>query len=88
MALNIKRAKATPEELDRVINAGGSVPNREEKVDIKSNVTVENSDIRFTVTMPYELASTIDRLRKPSKTSRQAWLMQAALEKLKKDGEI
>ena len=41
--------------------------------------------------MPCELASTIDRLRKPSKTSRQAWLMQAALDKidkLKKDGNI
>ena len=88
MALNSKRAKATPDELDRVINAGGSVPNREEKVDIKDEKTVENSDVRFTVTMPYELASTIDRLRKPSKTSRQAWLMQAALEKLKKDGEL
>ena len=88
MALNSKRAKATPEELDRVINAGGSVPNREEKVDIKDEKTVENSDVRFTVTMPYQLASVIDRLRKPSKTSRQAWLMQAAIEKLKKDGEL
>ena len=88
MALNSKRAKATPEELDRVINAGGSVPNREEKVDIKDEKTVENSDVRFTVTMPYQLASVIDRLRKPSKTSRQAWLMQAAIEKLKRDGEL
>ncbi len=53
-----------------------------------SSLPLENSDVRFTVTMPYQLASVIDKLRKPSKTSRQAWLMQAALEKLKKDGEI
>ena len=53
-----------------------------------SSLPLENDDVRFTVTMPYELASVIDRLRKPSKTSRQAWLMQAALEKLKKDGEM
>ena len=89
MAINPKRAKVNQEELDRVINAGGSVPNRAEKVDIKDD-NIE-SDVRFTVIMPYQLASVIDRLRKPSKTSRQAWLMQAALDKidkLKKDGNI
>ena len=91
MAINSKRAKANQEEIDRVINAGGSAPNREEKVDNKDNSFTEKNDVRFTVTMPCELASTIDRLRKPSKTSRQAWLMQAALDKidkLKKDGNI
>lgn len=81
MALNSKRAKVNQEEIYKVINAGGSVPKTDEK-------TIENDDVRFTVTMPYELASVIDRLRKPSKTSRQAWLMQAAIEKLKKDGEM
>ena len=91
MAINTRRAKANQEEIDRVINAGGSVPSREEKVDIKDDNFVENNDVRFTVTMPYELASVIDRLRKPSKTSRQAWLMQAAIDKidkLKKDGDL
>lgn len=91
MALNSKRAKASPEEISKVIDAGGSVPSREEKVDIKDDNFVESNDVRFTVTMPYQLASVIDCLRKPSKTSRQAWLMQAAIEKidkLKKDGHI
>lgn len=89
--INSKRAKASQEEVNKVINAGGSVSSREEKVDIKDNNFVENNDVRFTVSMPHELASVIDRLRKPSKTSRQAWLMQAAIEKidkLKKDGNI
>ena len=53
-----------------------------------SSLPLENSDVRFTVTMPYQLASVIDKLRKPSKTSRQAWLMQAAIDKFKKDGEM
>jgi hypothetical protein len=91
MALNSKRAKASSEEIDKVINAGGSVPAKEENIDIKdikNDKIVENNDVRFTVTMPHELASVIDRLRKPSKTSRQAWLMQAAIDKLKKDGEL
>lgn len=91
MMINSKRAKASQEEVNKVINAGGSVSSREEKVDIKDNNFVENNDVRFTVSMPHELASVIDRLRKPSKTSRQAWLMQAAIEKidkLKKDGNI
>ena len=91
MAINSKRAKATPAEINQVIEAGGSVPAKEENVDIKdikNDSSAENNDVRFTVTMPHELASVIDRLRKPSKTSRQAWLMQAAIDKLKKDGEM
>jgi hypothetical protein len=90
MSINPKRAKANQEEIDKVINAGGSAPNRSEKVDIKDD-NIGESDVRFTVTMPRELASVIDRLRKPSKTSRQAWLMQAAIDKidkLKKDGDL
>jgi hypothetical protein len=88
MALNSKRAKATPEQIDKVINAGGSTPKSPEKSDIKDTNSEQNNDVRFTVTMPFELASVIDRLRKPSKTSRQAWLMQAALEKLEREGKI
>ena len=91
MALNVKRAKASSEEIDTVINAGGSVPKTEKNVDTKDIKKEEKPDVRFTVTMPNELASVIDRLRKPSKTSRQAWLMQAAIdkiEKMKKDGDI
>ena len=84
MAINSKRAKVDQEAINKIIDGGGSVPNPKEEVD----ESIEEKDIRFTITMPYPLASVIDRLRKPSKTSRQAWLMQAALEKLKKDGEI
>lgn len=91
MALNSKRAKATPEQIDKVINAGGSTPKSLEKADNKDSKVAEGNDVRFTVTMPCQLADEIDRLRKPSKTSRQAWLLQAAIDKinkLKKDGDI
>jgi len=91
MAINPKRAKVNQEEIERVIDAGGSTPHREEKVDSKDISIVEKSDVRFTVTMPYEMASEIDRLRKPTKTSRQAWLMQAAekrLKEMKESGDL
>jgi hypothetical protein len=38
--------------------------------------------------IPGELTEIIDRLRKPTKTSRRTLLLQAAYEKLKRDGEI
>lgn len=92
MTLNSKRAKSTPEAtpavINQVIEAGGSSPEKADIKDIKNDNIAANNDVRFTVTMPHDLATTIDRLRKPSKTSRQAWLMQAAIEKLKRDGEL
>ena len=60
-----------------------------------SNVSVQNEsqqkvveDVRITMAIPGELTEIIDRLRKPTKTSRRTWLLQAAYEKLKRDGEI
>ena len=83
MAINTNRAKAAPDKTASIINAGGSVPDRGEKATNKEDNSTEQNDVRFTVTMPYEMASIIDRLRKPTKTSRQAWLMQAAEKQLK-----
>lgn len=91
MGINIKRAKVSPQEAEDMIKGGGSVASREEKVDSKDINIVEKGDVRFTVTMPFEMASEIDSLRKPTKTSRQAWLMQAAderLKRLKKSGDL
>jgi hypothetical protein len=60
-----------------------------------SNVPAQNElqpqiaeDVRITIAIPGELTEIIDRLRKPTKTSRRTWLLQAAYEKLKRDGEI
>lgn len=91
MAVNTKRAKVSLQETEDIIKGGGSIASREVKVDNKDIDIVEKSDVRFTVTMPYEMASKIDRLRKPTKTSRQAWLMQAAdklLKELKESGDL
>ena len=60
-----------------------------------SSISVQNElqpkiveDVRITIAIPGELTEIIDRLRKPTKTSRRTWLLQAAYEKLKRDGEI
>jgi hypothetical protein len=62
---------------------------------IGGGVSVQNEsqpkvaeDVRITMAIPGELTEIIDRLRKPTKTSRRTWLLQAAYEKLKRDGEI
>jgi hypothetical protein len=88
MALNSKRAKATPKEIDDVIDAGGSIPTKQVSINNKIDEDKKTADVRFTVTMTSELANIIDKLRKPTKTSRQAWLMQAAYEKLEREGKL
>jgi hypothetical protein len=88
MALNSKRAKATPKEIDDLIEAGGSIPNQQVSDPIKNEEAEDRKDVRFTVAMPAELAEVIDKLRKPTKTSRQAWLLQAAHEKLEREGRL
>lgn len=88
MALNSKRAKATTKEIDDVIEAGGSIPSKQVSGIIENDEPEDKKDIRFTVAMPAELADIIDKLRKPTKTSRQAWLLQAAHEKLEREGRL
>lgn len=60
-------------------------PGREGKV---PPPTSPPRDIAFTMTIPPGLAALIDRHRAPSKTSRRAWLLQAAEEKLKREGLV
>ncbi len=63
-------------DVDRVINAG-SPPAK----------TVEK-EIKFQMSMPPELGQAIDNARKHTKTSRRAWLLQAAQEKLEREGKF
>ena len=80
MSVNKKPAKISESAVDDVIAGGGSIPNEPQlKV---------SEEVRITITIPGELTEVIDRLRKPTKTSRRTWLLQAAYEKLKRDGEI
>jgi hypothetical protein len=73
---NVNMATNTPN------NIGGGVSVQDE-----SQPKVAE-DVRITMAIPGELTEIIDRLRKPTKTSRRTWLLQAAYEKLKRDGEI
>jgi hypothetical protein len=76
-----KAPSVTQADIDKVVNAGSPPADREqEKVDKK--------EIKFVMTIPENLAETIEKVRGRSKTSRRSWFLQAALEKLKKDGEI
>lgn len=84
MAINKKPLKVSELEIAKVIDAGGSQPN-EVKIEIQSTV---DEDVRVTISIPGNLAKIIDRVRLPTKTSRRTWLLQAAEEKLKRDGEL
>lgn len=80
MAVTKKPAKISEAEVNNVISGGGSTPNEPEPKLAE--------EVRITIAIPGELTEVIDRLRKPTKTSRRTWLLQAAYEKLKRDGEI
>jgi len=80
MTVAKRPAKISETEVNNVIAGGGSIPNE------PSPKLPE--EVRITISIPGELTEVIDRLRKPTKTSRRTWLLQAAYEKLKRDGEI
>jgi beta-lactam-binding protein with PASTA domain len=63
--------------VERVINAGSPPPGA---------APVEEKEIKFQMVISPELCRSIDDARKLSKTSRRAWLLQAAIEKLDREG--
>ena len=84
MAINKRPPKVSELEIAKVIDAGGSQPN---EVKIAATTTIDE-DVRITISVPGDLTKVIDRVRMPTKTSRRTWLLQAAYEKLKRDGEL
>jgi hypothetical protein len=80
MTVSKKPAKISEAEVNNIIAGGGSIPNE--------SSPKPPEEVRITISIPGELTEVIDRLRKPTKTSRRTWLLQAAYEKLKRDGEI
>ncbi|WP_373546382.1 hypothetical protein [Chamaesiphon sp.] len=48
----------------------------------------EEKDIKFQMVISPELCRSIDAARKLTKTSRRAWLLQAAQEKLEREGKM
>jgi hypothetical protein len=79
-----QKAPVKPDEgdlIDRVINAGSPPPTEVTPV-------VEEKEIKFQMVISPELCKSIDGARKLSKTSRRAWLLQAAQEKLEREGKM
>jgi hypothetical protein len=73
---------SAPDLVDRVINAGSPPPPAEVAP------IVEEKEIKFQMVISPELCRSIDSARKLSKTSRRAWLLQAAQEKLEREGKL
>lgn len=71
-----------PDLVDRVINAGSPPPPAE------VTPILEEKEIKFQMVISPELCRSIDSARKLSKTSRRAWLLQAAQEKLEREGKL
>lgn len=68
--------------VDRVINAGSPPPPTE------VTPIIAEKEIKFQMVISPELCRSIDGARKLSKTSRRAWLLQAAQEKLEREGKM
>jgi hypothetical protein len=92
MALKPPAAKkpATPPteaDIERVI-AGGNATRGDQAQAAPVTPPAPGKEVQFTMAIPPGLASLIDQHRAPTKTSRRAWLLQAAEEKLKREGLI
>lgn len=72
---------ASSSDIDRVINAGSPPPASMETLAVEK-------DIKFQMVISPELCQSIDDARKPTKTSRRSWLLQAAQEKLEREGKL
>lgn len=73
--------EVSPTDIDRVINAGSPPPG----VEAEKNIQKE---IKFQMVIPSELCQLIDSARHLTKTSRRTWLLQAAQEKLEREGKL
>ncbi len=72
---------ASSSDIDRVINAGSPPP-------ASMATPAVEKDIKFQMVISPELCQSIDDARKPTKTSRRSWLLQAAQEKLEREGKL
>lgn len=81
----IKKAPIVPKSdlINKVINAG-SPPVEQVKDDSKE----DKKEIKFVMTIPTEIADKIEEVRGRSRSSRRSWFLIAAIEKLKKDGDL
>ena len=76
-------ALASEQDIERII-AGGSPP----VLDTAAMAPEAPPEIKFQMVVPGELCRQIDDARRPTKTSRRVWLLQAAQEKLQREGKL
>jgi hypothetical protein len=81
----IKKAPLVPQSnlVNKVINAGS--PPAEQ---VKDDSNEDKKEIKFVMTIPTEIADKIEEVRGRSRSSRRSWFLIAAIEKLKKDGDL
>lgn len=72
-----------PDVIGKVINAG-SPPVKQQQ----DNQKEDKKEIKFVMTIPEEIADKIEEVRGRSRSSRRSWFLLAAIEKLKKDGDL
>ncbi len=85
MAIKRPARKTQPDQsdIDRVIDGGGSPPPKPE-----TQVAQPKERITFQMVLDADLCALLDEARAMSKTSRRAWLTEAAVERLRKEGRI
>jgi|tagenome__1003787_1003787.scaffolds.fasta_scaffold20613368_1 hypothetical protein len=80
-----KPTAASEAEIERVIQGADAVD--DPRGDDRKAEPIDQDDVRFTMTLPGDLATRVDRARKAAGgMTRLAWLRLAAAEKLARDG--
>jgi hypothetical protein len=74
-------SKPTAAEIERVIEAGGRPTAKLER-------RQDSEPVRFQMVVPPELCAAIDGARSFARVSRRAWLLEAAEERLRREGRL
>jgi hypothetical protein len=78
-------ATITQKDIDRVIEGADAIDDR--RAEKKPAVESGQKEVRFTMTLPGELAGRVDRARKAAGgLTRLSWIRLAVAEKLSRDG--
>jgi hypothetical protein len=79
-------APVTQADIDRVIEGADAVDDRKPEPKAQAQ-TQAAEDVRFTMTLPADMAEQIDRARKKAgRLTRLSWIRLAVAEKLARDG--
>jgi hypothetical protein len=77
----IHKTEPSASDIERIINAGSPPPASEPSIPVAT-------EVKFQMVVPTQLCAVIDEARKLTRTSRRTWLLQAAQEKLEREGKL